>query len=588
MAIRLNDTRRKPRKRALLVGINQYRSAPLKGCVNDALMVGNILIDHYGFRPGNDMRLLVDQRATKQGILDRLEWLVDGARAGDVLVFHYSGHGAQVPDRSGDELDNLDECLCPIDFDWDDPLLDEDLGRIIRTVPAEANLTVILDCCHSGTGTRLAVFGSKVPLTKKRLCPPPDIDFRRVGEITIDNRFDERSVTMTRSREMILRRFGRSAEQYGILITGCKDSQLSNDAFIDGDYHGALTYGLYQAIEKNGPGQTYAQWHQTAASLIPTYHIQNQEPQLECIAEQARWRLFSTDSCSTSTVGRRAETARKEVVYVHGICEHKPGYSDSWWRALHPYLEDVPYDNRHEVHWSDIVTPTTRGRMELSDKEQDLADFVRDTLTDRAFRWAMEITPPDDEGRGCGAGGSRAMLGIPGIDCIDDFMKYLFQEDIRDQVIERFMDVVKPLIKKGHQLEIISHSWGTVVAFEALHRLAQQGEVSDHAVHNLFVVGSALSMAPVRRYLIDEAKEGRKPRCVENWVNLDARYDIVGGPLKEIPFDVDFEYLNLKPVGCWPIPFNWACAHSSYFHAENKKVHRDIFARHISGNINRF
>ncbi len=570
---------RRPARKALLVGINQYPTSPLRGCVNDALMMGSILIENFGFTPGADMRLLVDQRATKQGILDRLEWLVDGAAAGDILVFHYSGHGAQVPDRSGDELDNLDECLVPIDHQWDDPLLDEDLGRILRTVPDGANLTVVLDCCHSGTGTR--EFGPPVPAEKKRLLPPPDIQFRFADKISIEDGFAANSVTMTSYRNMNLRRFARTVEEnHGIVITGCRDHELSNDAFIDGDFHGALTYALYQSLLQGGPGQSYEQWHDTAAQLIPGYQIFDQNPQLECDGDLARWRLFSTEPTAVSSVGHRAQSARTQVVYVHGICEHEPGYSDSWWRAVHPYLPDTPFDNRKEVLWSDLVTTTSRGAS-LKDPEEDLKKILCDTLEDRAVRAAMGAAPPD----AAESGGTRAVLGIPGVNCIDDFLKYLLDDSIRQRVIERFEEVVCPLIKGGNRLEIVAHSWGSVVAFEALHLLSEDEQIPDGIVHNLFTVGSPLSMGPIRRMLIEQAASGKRPRCVESWVNLDARNDIVGGPLKDVPFAVDFEYLNLEAVGCWPPLFNWACAHSSYFHRDNKAVQRDIFGRHINDGV---
>jgi len=39
---------------------------------------------------------------TKQNILDSLHWLVDKAKPGDRLFFHYSGHGTQVEDLDGD------------------------------------------------------------------------------------------------------------------------------------------------------------------------------------------------------------------------------------------------------------------------------------------------------------------------------------------------------------------------------------------------------------------------------------------------------------------------------------------------------
>jgi hypothetical protein len=578
MAAREKSHRRAARKRALLVGINQYPGASLKGCVNDALMMGNILIDNFGFLPGADMRLVVDDRATQKGILDRLAWLVEGARPGDVLVFHYSGHGAQVADRSGDEIDSLDECLCPIDFDWDHPLLDDHLGNVIDMVPEGANLTILLDCCHSGTGTR--AIGTNVPMSMKRMTPPPDIQFRTVRDIEVDTSLDDRSVNMRSFRPVEIRRLGASAEQNGILIAGCRSDQLSKDALIDGDYHGALSYSLYQAIEQCGPGLSYCDWVKVATDLLKGYRIREQDPQLECRAEMSQWKLFSTDPASQPASYSARSVAKKCVVYVHGICEHESGFSDVWWSALAPYLDNLPNVHHQEVVWSDIVTPTDRS-LEINEPvTADLAAIIRDTLQDRCQNQMLEATLASGGGEATIA--TRAILGIPGLDCIDDFVKYLLIDSIREQVIDRFNKVVKPLLEEGTEVEVISHSWGTVVAYEALRLMDEQEGLPKHSVLNLFTLGSPLSMGPVKRQLIPQAKDGHCPRIVKSWINLDARFDPVGGPMKGLPFQVDHEYLGLKPVGCSSILPSPACSHSSYFNPDNRAVNRDIFAAHIN------
>ncbi|MGA8753177.1 caspase family protein, partial [Candidatus Deferrimicrobium sp.] len=144
-------------KKALLVGINRYPDPgnELKGCVNDVRQMADTLKSRYGFPGDGSLRILTDARATTKAILDGLAWLTAGASPGDSLVFHFSGHGSQVPDRNGDETsDRLDEILCPYDLDWDHPLTDDDLAAACADVPPGALLTVILDCCHSGTGLR--------------------------------------------------------------------------------------------------------------------------------------------------------------------------------------------------------------------------------------------------------------------------------------------------------------------------------------------------------------------------------------------------------------------------------------------------
>src|SRR5512133_2285422 len=105
--------------KALLVGINKYRlpGSALQGCLNDVTNMRHMLLTYFGFTV-EEIRVVVDERATKNAIIERLEWLAEGARPGGRLVFHYSGHGSQIRDRHGDELkDRMDEILCPYDMD---------------------------------------------------------------------------------------------------------------------------------------------------------------------------------------------------------------------------------------------------------------------------------------------------------------------------------------------------------------------------------------------------------------------------------------------------------------------------------------
>ena len=80
---------RYPRKKALLVGINKYDPKldnDLRGCVNDTEVMYGLLINKFKFDPAN-VRVLVDERATKKGILERLEWLLDKYKIVDELIF---------------------------------------------------------------------------------------------------------------------------------------------------------------------------------------------------------------------------------------------------------------------------------------------------------------------------------------------------------------------------------------------------------------------------------------------------------------------------------------------------------------------
>ena len=217
--------------RALLVGINKYKipGADLNGCVNDVTNMRDILLKFFGFTT-KEIRVLVDERATKKNIMERLKWLVSGAKAGDRLLFHYSGHGSQVVDRDGDELkDKMDEIICPHDMDWDGNFIsDDDLHAFFANMPKGVNLEVVLDSCHSGSGTRemLAIKGLSVELSfKPRFLPPP---------VDIACRADE---------DMDVRRLLKGGNPMNhVLFAGCRDNQTSADANIGGSYHGAFTY----------------------------------------------------------------------------------------------------------------------------------------------------------------------------------------------------------------------------------------------------------------------------------------------------------------------------------------------------------
>jgi hypothetical protein len=148
----------------------------------------------------------------------------------------------------------------------------------------------------------------------------------------------------------------------------------------------------------------------------------------------------------------------------------------------------------------------------------------------------------------------------------------------REEILGIFDDVVRPLLNNGTTIHLISHSWGTVVAWEGLRRL-DSASLSGR-VANLFVVGSALSIAPVKLNLRNRIGNLNRPRHVNRFYNLDAQGDVVGGPLDR-QFGVDREFLELATLGCFFLDVG--CAHGSYFQAKNLKVNRDIFAKLING-----
>lgn len=233
-------------KYAFLVGINKYVAFPehnLRGCVNDVSAMWDALSLKFGFVPDN-IRVLCDERATKHAILERLEWLVSSLKPGDIAVWHFSGHGSQIRDRLGDELDDcLDEIICPTDMDWDNPLTDDDIAEFFKRVPKGAKLFFIADCCHSGTIDRGGL--NNPHEIKNRFLPAPaDIAFRSLNRNLSFRRFGQKRIERDLNSNIHI------IPQNHVLLSGCKDNQTSADAFIDGKYQGALTNALLRSLQQ--------------------------------------------------------------------------------------------------------------------------------------------------------------------------------------------------------------------------------------------------------------------------------------------------------------------------------------------------
>ncbi len=314
-------------------------------------------------------------------------------------------------------------------------------------------------------------------------------------------------------------------------------------------------------------------------------------------AVEAGVQVLSKANPRTTAQGERAAAVSggRHLVYVHGICKHSPGFSDGWWDSLHPFTDAFGAgtldDTRQEVVWSDLVNErgvVAAAAARGADGQAEWAARIRGVLEERAATHALDagpsITSPELAAdlftRNLGARdvSSIQALSIPGLDCVDDFAVYMFDDAVRAEIIERFTGVVRPLLEAGAELDVISHSWGTVVAYEALRALEDAG-LTEPRVRNFFTVGAALSIFLVKLRLRAANRDGRRPALVRRWVNLCAVGDPVGGRLQGRPYQVDAEFLNLSNLGCGLL--DAACAHSSYFESDNVAVNRDIFAAFI-------
>lgn len=154
-------------RKALLVGINYVgMKEEIRTCNDDARRMASFIGERgFGSQDTGQHWTLTDDNdqgmPTKQNIMRGIDWLVEGAQPGDALFLHFSGHGAEFKDdeaADGGEEDGLfEEALLPADFKNKDHggyriIRDDEIVRqLVVRLPPGVRLTIVCDCCHSGT-----------------------------------------------------------------------------------------------------------------------------------------------------------------------------------------------------------------------------------------------------------------------------------------------------------------------------------------------------------------------------------------------------------------------------------------------------
>lgn len=259
-----------PERYALLIGINSYSSSKLSGCENDSRAMKKIIVENFGF-PNDAVHIkeLYNQDATKKAILAAIRTqLIDNAKRlkkdgkEGIFVFQFSGHGSQVPDVSGDEADGRDETICPVDVVLNDPkndILDDEIESLIGEITNYTeNLTLITDCCHSGSNNRATEF---VP---RRLERPALFAraYKRRGEQAPT---DKQALT---SEQAPADKLLLPPNKRYVAIAGCMADELSLETNTEGTDHGLMTSALVDALSTGNPKMTYKElWSKVTAKV---------------------------------------------------------------------------------------------------------------------------------------------------------------------------------------------------------------------------------------------------------------------------------------------------------------------------------
>ena len=221
---------------ALLIGIGQYPSnviTNLRGIYRDIPMMRQV-VNGLGFQDQN-VQVLMDTQATLNGMSQALQALSREVNRNDRVLIYFSGHGTQVPDENGDELDQSDEVLVAHDTELIDRqyssngklsggrlinvLRDDEFGSLLAAIPSE-NIYVLIDACNSGTTTRSLNFGSV----------PKYVEYP--GMPTSTKNFEPEAVP------------GSSIRGHHVLLSAAQDDEYAQDS----SQGGVFTRGIYNAV----------------------------------------------------------------------------------------------------------------------------------------------------------------------------------------------------------------------------------------------------------------------------------------------------------------------------------------------------
>ena len=276
------------RTRALVVGASGYpnlgEKLRLTGPKNDTREFANTLV-RVGV-PAADVTVLADGvrnlaegiatggPATKAATLGALDKLADSAAAGDLVVFYFSGHGSQQPDRDGDEQGGFDEVFLPYDVGkWGDngienALVDDELNaRIERILEKGADFFGVIDACHSATGFR-ALDDSDV---RQREVDPAELGVPDAAPVPRRFAFANENRSPGRGRAA----FFYAAQESEVALERTPKGGEPNETY------GVFTYNLLKRLNQS-PDLTYRTLHQAVVDDIKRGNLMSsQTPELE-------------------------------------------------------------------------------------------------------------------------------------------------------------------------------------------------------------------------------------------------------------------------------------------------------------------
>lgn len=300
------------KKYALIVAVGDYPAKTGWGAIssaNDVPLIKSTLLNQ-GFAE-EDISIIMDAEATKANIMTALKNLQGKVKKGDIVVIHYSGHGQQIYDDNGEEIDGLDEALVPIDawveythnYKGENHIRDDEIGNILANfrnkLGSDGQLLMLLDSCHSGSATR----GGKTRGGKGAFVP---------------ENWNPKAAEIKKGSDMFEKAEVSEDAAPFILISGASANELNYEY----EGQGSLSYSFTKAMNELGENFSYRQLYSKIASVMNVISP-NQTPTIE--GDQDR-KLFKNEYVKQQNYYEVIDVPRQDVVKMragklHGIFE---------------------------------------------------------------------------------------------------------------------------------------------------------------------------------------------------------------------------------------------------------------------------
>ncbi|XP_074303271.1 metacaspase-9-like [Silene latifolia] len=297
---------------AVLVGCNYHGTdSELFGCIYDVVSMKKVLISRFGFKEDN-IELLTDEpnspiKPTGANIKSALKRMVEHAQEGDLLFFHFSGHGTLISSSSKPhEHDKKHEAIVPCDFNL---ITDVDFRKLVNEIHPKSTFTMLSDSCHSGglidqEKEQIGPSTFPPPQTKTDSCIPKFIplesildkfknltglDTPNIGDHMVQHFKDDASLSfrLTQADQDNILAMRAKKGDYGILLSGCQSDEYSQEDESSKPPHGVFSYAVMTVLDNIGRQVSNKEVVMRTRELLHEQGQNSQHPCLYCSDENA-------------------------------------------------------------------------------------------------------------------------------------------------------------------------------------------------------------------------------------------------------------------------------------------------------------